>query len=458
MRTVNPYIRELMTKVDTAWWRMDSNDNLMVINGLLFFDEPMPRETFKELLEQRLVAKHSRFRQRPCSQHGIYYWEEVPELDMDYHLTDLPLTLAPDADPEAALRSAVSQLVPLPLDPERPLWRFYFLPHYQNGSAVLVRIHHSYADGIALISVLDAIADHSVLQTSPAARFKWPVRKPRSDALLHKLSFWLGSGVFYTGFAGAWLFEAMRVILCRPDTKTVYKRDLSPQKQVGWAPSLPVREVKQVGKALGCTLNDVILGCVAGSLRRYLERIGEPVAGVHVRATVPVNLRPLEQGLELGNRFGLVYLELPVGEPTVKRRIEAVRRNMKKLRSGVQAQMSYNVLAILGYFPLALQSWAMRFFSSKASAVITNVPGPTQPVVLMGRTLSKPMFWVPQSGGIGIGVSILTYNNKVEFGFVADAALVPDPKAMIDDYMAEFRAIQAEVMATTTPSAVLTEA
>jgi WS/DGAT/MGAT family acyltransferase len=193
-------------------------------------------------------------------------------------------------------------------------------------------------------------------------------------------------------------------------------------------------------------MNDVILGCVAGSLRRYLERIGEPVDGVCVRATIPVNLRPLKQALELGNHFGLVYLELPVGESTVGRRISAVQRNMKKLKNGVQAMMSFNVLSVLGYFPEAVETWALNFFSSKASAVMTNVPGPKEPVVLSGKRLSKPMFWVPQSGGIGLGVSILTYEDSVEFGFIADSALVPDPQQMIDDFMAEFRSIQFAVL------------
>ena len=438
--------REPMTNVDTAWLRMDSSENLMVINGLLFFDEPMAQSEFKELLEKRLVAQHKRFRQRPGHEGGHYYWEELPETDMDYHLTSMSIDVESDGDEDAALRRAVCELIPQPLAAGKPLWRFHFVPSFKSGSAVLVRVHHSYADGIALISVLDSIADHSVLHSSPAARFKKLERKPRSGAFGHRMAFFLSSCVYGTAFGAAWLFEALRVSLCRPDSKTAYKRDLSPHKQVGWAPSLPVEDVKQVGKVMGCTINDVILGCVAGSLRRYLERIGEPVAGVCVRATIPVNLRPLEEALELGNRFGLVYLELPVGEPSVQGRIKAVQRNMKKLKNGMQAQMSYNILGILGYFPDAVERWALRFFSSKASAVMTNVPGPAEPVILKGKKLSKPMFWVPQSGGIGIGVSILSYDNKVEFGFVADAALVPDPQAMIDDFVDEFKSIKAEVL------------
>lgn len=444
MRTSNNRALEPMSVVDTAWLRMDSADNLMVINGLLMFDEPMSYADFKEILEDRLIRQHKRFRQRPVQLGNQYLWEELPQVDMEYHLS--ALEGMQEGCNEAEIRAAVSRQIPAPLDPDKPLWRFFFVPKYKDGTAVMVKVHHSYADGIALISVLDSIADKSVLHSSPAANIKFPQRKPRSDALLHRAEFALTSTVFYTGFSLAWLYEAMRVILARPDSKTAYKRKLTPHKQVGWAPSLDISEVKKVSKAMGCTINDVILGCVAGSLRRYLERIGEPVNGVQLRATVPVNLRPIEDALQLGNRFGLVYLNLPVGEPTIERRIQAVRQAMRQLKSGVQAQMSYNVLGILGFFPRAVEKFFLDFFSSKASAVMTNVPGPAEPVYLKGKKLAKPMFWVPQSGGIGIGVSILSYDNKVEFGFVADAALIPDPQAMIDDFVDEFASIKNAVL------------
>lgn len=440
----NQHNREPMRHVDTAWLRMDSRENLMVINGLLFFDEPMSHEEFESLIRERLLAQHRRFRQRPIQDGGRYFWEELESVDLNYHVSTLELT-QPELN-EDTLRDSVSALVPVPLDADKPLWRFHFLPQYQSGCAVLVRVHHSYADGIALISVLDSIADKSVLHSSPAAKFKMPVRKAKSASLAHRALFGMQSLGFYTGFGSLWLFEMLRVTFARPDTKTAYKSSLSSVKQVGWAPSLNMSEVKRVGKALGCTMNDVILGCVAGSLRRYLQNKGEPVTGITVRTTVPVNLRPLDQALQLGNQFGLVYLDLPVGEDSAERRIRAVRKNMKKLKNGMQAQMSFNVLGILGYLPHWLENWALAFFASKASAVMTNVPGPSEPVVLKGKTLTKPMFWVPQSGQIGLGVSILSYGKQIEFGFIADAAIVPDPKALIDDFLQEFEAIKAETL------------
>lgn len=444
MRTIKPLPFEPMRVVDTAWLRMDSAENLMVIHGVLMFEDAISLAEFRALIEERLLPQHRRFSQRPVCVGVRHGWEDQPVLDMDYHLSPLP-GVTDDCD-DRQLRQAIGAQIPQGLDPGKPLWRFFHVPHYNGGSAVVMKVHHCYADGIALISVLDSVADRSVLHSSPAAKFKMPKRQPRSPALLHRLGFALGSLGFYAGFSAAWVYEALRVILARPDSKTAYKRSLTKQKQVGWAPSLPIGDVKQVGKALGCTVNDVVLGCVAGSLRRYLQRIGEPVDDVQLRATVPVNLRPLEDALQLGNAFGLIYLPLPVGVASIEGRIRAVRQNMSSLKNGMQALMSFHILGILGFFPRAVEKFFLDFFSSKASAVMTNVPGPSEPVYLMGKKLAKPMFWVPQSGGIGIGVSILSYDNKVEFGFVADAALIPDPQAMIDDFVEEFAAIRRQVL------------
>ena len=442
MRSADVNYREPMTVVDTAWLRMDSPENLMVINGVFLFEEHYPKSRLRELLEERLLAIH-RFRMRPMNEGKHYFWEEVPQLDMEYHLTDATL---PDAmGEEDALREYANRLTSKPLDPARPLWRFYHVDQYQGGTAVLFQVHHSYADGIALMSVLDAIADESVLDSSPAAKAGMGFPKVVADSVAGKVAAALRSSLLYMGFGAGWLYEAMKVVMLPADSKTAYKRALTTEKQVAWAPSLNVEEVKKVGKSMGCTINDVLLGCVAGSLRDYLVKQGEPVDGVMVRATVPVNLRPLSKAMNLGNEFGLVYLDLPVGESTAIGRVKKVRQTMAKLKNGIQAVMSYNVLGILGFFPLGFQRFALNFFSHKASAVMTNVPGPAKPVMLKGSRLAKPMFWVPQSGDIGIGVSILSYDGKVEFGLIADKALIHDPQEVVKGFVAEYEALKESV-------------
>lgn len=440
MRSLREAMRKPMSVVDTAWLRMDTADNLMVINGVMEFETPLAHADLIRLLSERLLAKAPRFGTRPVQDQGRYFWESAPDMDWSYHA---PLFALPEGDDlDRQLQEACSQIVAETLDPTQPLWRFYLIESFRGGSAVVIKVHHSYADGIALISTLDAIADTSVLQSSPAARagFKAPLVK--GDAWYHHAQHFLHQGIFYIGFAAAWLFEALRVALLPPDTKTLFKQALSSQKRVAWAPSLPIDEVKRVGRAMGGTVNDVVMACAAGSLRRYLVGSGQAVEGVIVRATVPVNLRPLAEAMELGNCFGLVYLALPVAEASPEGRVHAVRKSMSGLKNGAQAMMSYGILSILGFFPTALQRLALNFFSSKASAVMTNVPGPTEPVFLMGAKIRRAMFWVPQSGDIGIGISILSYAHRVEFGVVADTSLVNDPQVLVDGFVAEFEALR----------------
>jgi diacylglycerol O-acyltransferase len=181
----------------------------------------------------------------------------------------------------------------------------------------------------------------------------------------------------------------------------------------------------------GCTVNDVLMAAAAGALRSYLLERGAEVDGITLRATVPVNLRPLEHAKKLGNHFGLVFLDLPVGEANPMRRLEFVGECMHQLKASRQAIVAFGLLAALGIAPPAVQSIALELFSRKATAVATNVPGPQQPLYMAGCMVREMMFWVPQTGSIGVGISILSYNGRVHFGLIADAKLMPDPDAVI---------------------------
>ena len=207
---------------------------------------------------------------------------------------------------------------------------------------------------------------------------------------------------------------------------------------MAWAEPLDLEEVKAVGRACGCTVNDVLMAAAAGALRGYMRERGEALEGMSLRATVPVNLRPLEHARKLGNHFGLVFLDLPVGEDNPLRRLQRVAECMNQLKASRQAIVAYGLLAALGIAPQPVQEVALELFSRKASAVATNVPGPQQPLYMAGCTLRDIMFWVPQTGSIGLGLSILSYCGKVHFGLIADARLIPDPDAVVRRFGAEF--------------------
>jgi diacylglycerol O-acyltransferase len=154
--------------------------------------------------------------------------------------------------------------------------------------------------------------------------------------------------------------------------------------------------------------------------------------------TVPVNLRPLEHAQELGNHFGLVFLSLPLGKDNPLERLYAVNDRMNELKSSKQAAVTLGFLAALGMGPSAVQKPVLDLLSHKATAVLTNVPGPQQPLYLAGSEMKEMMFWVPQNGNIGLGISILSYNGKVFFGLISDHRLLAEPSAVISRFKKEF--------------------
>jgi WS/DGAT/MGAT family acyltransferase len=248
-------------------------------------------------------------------------------------------------------------------------------------------------------------------------------------------------GAARLGLHGA--YRLGRLVVLPPDPVTVFKGELGRRKRAAWSETLPLDDFKAIGKAYGATVNDVLVGTTTGALRRYMERRGQPTAGVAIRASVPVNLRALDRAHELGNAFGLVFLTLPVGIADPARRLRAIKKEMDALKQSPEALVAFGVLSLMGLAPVEVEQVGLRFFGSKATAVLTNVPGPRQPLYLAGRKIDKVMFWVPQSGRLGIGISIISYDGGVMLGVATDARLVPDPERIVEAFKVEFEAMRS---------------
>jgi diacylglycerol O-acyltransferase len=244
------------------------------------------------------------------------------------------------------------------------------------------------------------------------------------------------------GIAG----ELTRVALLADDPPTRFKGPLGPRKTAAWADPLPLWEVKAVARSLGCTVNDVLLSTAAGALGGYLRRHGEDTDGVVIRAAVPVNLRDPSAAASLGNYFGLVFLELPIGIRDPLERLMEVHAAMKQLKGSYQPILTLGLMAALGRMPATVESAAIDLLSTKATTVATNVPGPPEPLFLAGARIDRLIFWVPQSGAIGLGISILSYAGQVQFGLIADALRVPDPDAVAARFREEFERLVLAVL------------
>jgi diacylglycerol O-acyltransferase len=158
---------------------------------------------------------------------------------------------------------------------------------------------------------------------------------------------------------------------------------------------------------------------------------------------VPFNLRPLDQPVprELGNKFGLVMLPLPVGTSGSYRRLTEVHRRMQEIKSGRDGPVSYALLGAMGMSPEPVERRIVDLFSAKGTAVMTNVPGPRAPVYLAGTPVRAVLVWAPTSGHIGMSVSIFSYRGEVTVGLMVDAALIPDPGEIVRQLEQELRTL-----------------
>lgn len=449
--------REAMSKVDTAWLRMERPTNPMMITGVLMFDDPMSLAQLKTIIRQRFLG-YARFRQKPVDGATGVQWVEDAHFDLDWHVRLSGLPGRPGkASEKRALERFVSNLASSPLDASKPLWQFHLVERYQGGSALVARIHHCYADGIALVQVLLSLTDTS-REPSPTSRLDKAWLKHEAAKVAQRVGAMerymkLGGKALEQGMAmvqdpsmatllakegGEIAKELVHALALPDDPPSLLRGRLGVSKRVAWAEPLDLEEVKAVGRACDCTVNDVLMAAAAGALRGYMQDRGEHLEGMTLRATVPVNLRPLEHAKKLGNHFGLVFLDLPVGEENPLRRLERVAECMQQLKHSRQAIVAYGLLAALGIAPAPVQELALEMFSRKASAVATNVPGPQQPLYMAGCALREMMFWVPQTGSIGLGLSILSYRGRVHFGLIADARLIPDPDAVVRRFGEEF--------------------
>ncbi|MEO7013351.1 MAG: wax ester/triacylglycerol synthase family O-acyltransferase [Dokdonella sp.] len=450
--------REAMSKVDTAWLRMERPTNLMMITGVLAFAGPLVHAEIKQLFGERFLA-YRRFRQKAVNTSSGAYWESDADFDLDWHVRVAAL---PGAADKAELEKFVGELASTPLDHSKPLWQFHVVENYRGGSVLVGRIHHCYADGMALVQVMLSLTDTAPEPERQADLTKtwldrdgtnvWQRMLEPAQAGLGKV-LKVGNKVYgkmtemindpavaadVAREGGDITRELAHALLLPDDPQTLLKGPLGVVKRVAWTDPLPLEEVKTLGRVFDCTVNDVLLACASGALRSYLLEEGGNVDGLTIRATVPVNLRPLEHAKKLGNHFGLVFLELPVGEANPLRRLERVAACMRELKRSRQAIVTFGLLAALGMGPQSFQAPALELFSRKASAVATNVPGPQQPLYMTGVEATEFMFWVPQSGSIGVGLSILSYNGSVHFGLMGDAKRVRDPNAVTKRFAKEF--------------------
>ena len=468
---------EYLSGTDNAWRRMGDRTNRMIITAVLFFDEPVSYEDLEDKLEERLLP-FKRFRQRVVTPwHRVRpKWKLDPLFNIDTHLTHVSL---PEPQGKEELQRFVAEKMDKDLDRSKALWQGWLVEGAGegDGNALVVRIHHALGDGFALLYVLLGLADDPASIDMPLGDVPPPpgisdeewrrksVDAPDpgeledgEDGLDESLYGSEGekdeteveehgkestSIVEKASMMGNMAKIGYNSLTMSKEPDTSLRGDLELTERISWTKDFDTERVKEVGHAYDGTINDVLMAATAGGFRRYLVENGEDVPeDLDLRCAVPVNLKPLEERTEeLGNYFGLGFLELPVGIEDPQGRMEMIQERTGKLKQGTEAYLMYLSLTLVGALPRSAQYLIMKRFHNRMTAAVTNVPGPKESIEFAGSEVSDIKFWVPRSEDIGIGVSIFSYDGSVSVGFAADEGLVSEPNRLADAFDREMEAI-----------------
>ena len=451
----DPHRNHPLSAVDRAWLEMDEPSNPMVISAIFQLEGPVDAARLQKVMVERLL-RYPRFRQRIERLPSAPEWVEEAQLDFSYHVA--VKRMAPGAG-DRELRKAISAEVSRELDHARPMWRLILFPCPSGKVTVLFRAHHALADGVALVTLLIDSTD-SGFQRAPAVAAPEPPSASRpgplggligalevvNDGLIKVLQM----GRSRRGRAqlmqklqeGRDALAAVRSVLALPENNPASLRQtLSGRRGVAWTSDIELEPVRRQAKRLGVRVNDLMMAALSGAFARQLDGLTlEPEQSL--RISVPVNLRP-GKGRSMGNHFGLVLLDLPVGEPEPRRRLRPVARRMAELKDSPQAKATLLGLAAAGHLPMPLERKLVASIGAKSVAVVSSLPGPARPVRIAGARMCNLVFWPPQSGGIGLGLSFFSYAGHISFGISADLALLPKPRLLVEAFRAELEQLLA---------------
>ncbi len=415
---------ERMSLADAAWLGVERPENRMVVTAVLQLSGVLDVDALRALVAERIVERHPRLTQRVVRSRLPLVpprWRLDDSFDITAHVVDAGASLVPDVQ---TLQRRAGELVSQPLVAGRPPWQIHLVHCADGHSALVALFHHCLGDGMALATVLLSLADG----VPPV-----PVERSVSSPLRRV--------VMAARVAAAVITTTVKRRASLGEPPTVLRRPLQTGKALAWTRPHDLDDVKDVARSHSVSVNDVLLAATAGGLHTHLVALGGPVADL--RVLVPVDLRggaPVPA--ELGNRFGIVFVTLPVGEPDAVRRLRSVATSTRRLRTSSEAGATYTLLRLVGAMPGPLRRRAVAVLDESASAVVTNVPGPREPLRLAGCRVDDVVFWVPQIGRISLGVSLFSYAGTVTVGIAVNVGIGVDPAALAEAIEDEIRVLR----------------
>jgi diacylglycerol O-acyltransferase / wax synthase len=451
-----------LTGLDASFLHLEDSSSHMHVAGVMLFEGPPP--PYDELLDvfERRLPLVPRYRQRlafvPLGQ-GRPRWVDDPHLNLRYHVRS---TALPSPGSEEQLQNLAGRVFSQQLDRDKPLWEVWLVEGLEGGRfAMLSKTHHALVDGISGVDIISVLFDTSPEPAAPPdpGRRWLPRPLPSSAQLLGEALVERATVPGEVARSARAIFRGPRQVAnslvnaaagvgamawagLNPAPESPYNGDIGPHRRFTWVRA-DLAEVKAIKNELGGTVNDVVLSSVAGALGRHLRRRGHPTDGVELKAMVPVSVRSDDERGQLGNKVAAMMAPLPVWCQEPVARLDIVREEMKHLKEGGQAVGAQVLTDLTRFAPTTVMAQASRLMGRQRmfNLVVTNVPGPQFPLYLMGREAKDPFPMVPLAKGQGVGIAIMSYNGKMNFGLVGDYDVMHD----IDDLAQDLHEALAEL-------------
>jgi WS/DGAT/MGAT family acyltransferase len=408
-------------------------------------DDGSPPPTFEKLRDHIAgrLGRAPRYRQKlapvPLGVHEPE-WTDDADFDPARHICEA----ASDK-----LDAVVEDVMSIPLDRDRPLWEIWIAPRLEDGRVGMVgKAHHCMVDGLAAVELATMLLDPT---PEPVAsvddRRDWlPAPTPDAlerlergavDRVREQVGALLGAGRVLTSPERLMRLpgDALRLTGTLADTvlpiapATRFNREGSPMRHLS-SVRRPLDDLRDVKRAYGVTINDVVLAACAGALRAYMaEHDEDPVP---LKTMVPVSVRSDDEREDFGNRISFMFIELPCDEPDAERRLALVHEATLQRKQAHEPEQADAFLNAAAYLPRMLQRLMSRAVASPRlfNLVVSNIPGPRQPMWMSGLELEDAYPVVPLADRHALSIGMTTVRDDACFGLYADRATLPDADRM----------------------------
>lgn len=433
-----------LTTLDAGFLKAEDADRhvSLAIGGLAVIEGPIPeRGALIATLAQRIRACPrfaQRLRTRPLDL-GAPQWVDDPSFDLGRHVRHLAL---PRPGDDRELFQLAADVISRRLDRDRPLWEIWIIEGLSdNRWAMLTKIHHCMADGIAATHMLAGLCDDGIGE-SFASHIR-AAKEPEGQRVSYRK---LGVNPFRM-LGGLWNASAaiaataartavgaaeITAGLLRPTT-TSLNGPITTLRRYG-AARVPLADMTQVCQAFDVTINDVALAAITESYRNILVQRGETPLPDALRALVPVSMRSAEAFDKTDNRVSVMLPYLPVDEQHPVQRLRMVHSRLDRTKSHGQRQAGHAFVSMANRIPFPLTAWAVRLATRLpqrgVTTLATNIPGPRQPLQLMGQRVLSVFPVPPIAMQLRTGVAMLSYAEDFFFGILADYDAVADIDAL----------------------------